>query len=181
MLTWKDGLDSSTFTNISSSASKLDFTVQIAQGGEGAQAMVSFASGSGSLTSITFGSKAVNYTTSTVKGITYAVFDAQPGAYEVLYGTQPGQSAVATNLAITQPSGSTSVPASNAVTASISNKSPFAPEATTPGQGGTGTPQTKSGGFPILKVVGYTLAAVATVGSVAAVIRIRVRHIPGAG
>ena len=127
---WKDALSSSSFVNIASTPSKLTFTTQVAQGGEGMQAMIPLSTANGELTSITKNTTPVSYTSSTVKGVTYAIFDAQPGTYEALYGTQPSTSTG------TSTTSSTSVPVASShqvVTASapmptqttITNQSPF--------------------------------------------------------
>ncbi len=87
LATWKDALNSSTFANVSSSASKLTFTVEVAEGGEGMQAMIPASSGNGALTKLEVNGSSVDYSTSLVKGVSYAIFGAEPGAYTATYGT----------------------------------------------------------------------------------------------
>lgn len=88
LATWKDALGSSTFTNISSSSSKLTFSTDVAQGGAGMQTMIPASSGNGLLTSIVRNGATVDYSLSVVKGLKYAIFNAQPGDYVVTYGVQ---------------------------------------------------------------------------------------------
>lgn len=87
MLTWKDAQTNSTFTNIASTPSSLSFAASVAEGGEGMQAMVPASTSAGALASLTNGSVAVTYTTKTIKGVSYAVFDATPGTYHATYDT----------------------------------------------------------------------------------------------
>jgi hypothetical protein len=87
LVTWKDALNSSTFANVSSSASRLTFDVRVAEGGEGMQAMIPMSSGNGRLASLALGGSPAGYTTNTIKGIEYAVFDAVPGSYVADYGS----------------------------------------------------------------------------------------------
>ncbi len=126
LATWKDALSSSTFANITSTPTKLTFTTQVAQGGEGMQAMVPLSTTNGTLISITRDTAGVGYTSSTVKGIPYAIFDAEPGAYEVLYGPQPSGNATSTTSQTVPPSHET-VTASTPMPmqTSITNQSPF--------------------------------------------------------
>jgi hypothetical protein len=88
MLAWKDGLGSSSFSAIGTSAQSLSFNISVGQGGAGMQAMVPAASAAGQITSLKHGLDTVTFTTKTIKGISYAVFDAAPGNYQVLYGVQ---------------------------------------------------------------------------------------------
>lgn len=90
MLTWKDAIGSSTFADMTSTKYKLSFTAQVAEGGQGMQAMLPTSTSNGALTGITGAQTgSVSYVTATVKGVQYAIFDAQPDTYTALYGTQP--------------------------------------------------------------------------------------------
>lgn len=123
MTVWKDAINSSSFANITSTKYKLTFTAQVAEGGNGMQAMVPTATSNGALSGITSAhGGAISYTTSTVKGVEYAIFNAQPDTYTALYGAQP------VDEPATEPS-----TAGNAVSettstsfASITKPSPFA-------------------------------------------------------
>lgn len=133
---WKDALGSSTFTSITSTPAKLDFTAQVAEGGQGMQAMVPMSTSNGSLTGITHNATAVSYATNTIKGVAYAVFDAQPGAYEALYGVQP--TVTTPPASTTTSSGSTSTSPAMPTQASITNESPFTNPTTINGTGSNG-------------------------------------------
>lgn len=123
---WKDALGSSTFTDMTSTPAKLTFTTRVAEGGEGMQAMVPMSTSNGSLASITHSAEAVSYATNTIKGIEYAIFDAQPGAYEVLYGAQPsGPTASTGNSSSTGASLASRNVDSTGAQASVTNESPF--------------------------------------------------------
>lgn len=146
LLTWKNALGSSNFTNVSSSDSQLSFTVQVAQGGQGMQAMVPASSGNGSLSALTQNGQAVSYATNTIKGVTYAVFNAAPGSYQAQYGTPQAPTGGGTTGGSTTPAApassgtskhvtaKTTRPASQAeqlATASVANPSPFESPAAT--------------------------------------------------
>lgn len=92
-ITWKDALGSSAFTSLTSSASQLKFTVEVAQGGTGMQTMVPASTGNGSITSLKRDGSDVAYASRTVKGVDYVVFDAAPGIYQVQYGAVSFKSA----------------------------------------------------------------------------------------
>lgn len=89
MITWKDALGSSSFTNVTSSASQLKFTTNVAEGGEGMQAMIPATTSAGTLSSLKIAGNATTFTTETIKGVDYATFDAVPGAYVADYGSAP--------------------------------------------------------------------------------------------
>jgi hypothetical protein len=85
MLRWIDGRNRSFFSGISKSGATLSFTVNVASGSDGLQAMVPTASASGTLTAVTRDGTPVTFETQTIKGLSYAVFTAQAGAYQVTY------------------------------------------------------------------------------------------------
>ena len=85
---WKDAQSNSTFNITSSSSYQVCFTPAVAEGGEGAVAMIPAASSNGSLASLTVNGAPAPYTLSTIKGVNYAVFDATPGAYIATYGAR---------------------------------------------------------------------------------------------
>jgi hypothetical protein len=126
--TWKNALGSSNFSNITTTNSQLSFTANVAQGGSGAQAMVPVSAGNGNIMGITLADHAVDYTTSTVKGVTYAVFDALPGNYKVQYGIPPtGETAVPSGSISSSSSGASSIATTRSF-ASISQSTPFSSE-----------------------------------------------------
>jgi Domain of unknown function (DUF4082)/Bacterial Ig-like domain len=84
-LTWLDGRNSSTFSNFSGSQGKVNFTIAAAQGAVGLRAMMPLQDSGGSISTLTLAGTAVSYETQTIKGVQYAVFDATPGVYSVVY------------------------------------------------------------------------------------------------
>ena len=87
MLTWLDGRDASTFTNVAYSAGTLNFDVTAGTGATGLTGMVPTASADGLLSSLTRNGSPVTYTTQTIKGLEYAFFTAAAGTYAARYGT----------------------------------------------------------------------------------------------
>ncbi|MGL2962857.1 DUF4082 domain-containing protein [Flavobacterium sp. RSB2_4_14] len=81
MLTWLDGRNASTYSNISYVGSTLTFDVVQATGAHKLQGMIPVNSSNGQL--LTF---SVPYTTEIIKGINYAFFDAVTGSYTATYG-----------------------------------------------------------------------------------------------
>lgn len=130
---WKDALGSSTFTNVTSTPFKLDFTAQVAEGGEGMQAMVPTSTSNGNLTGITHNGATVMYTTNTIKGVAYAVFDAQPGPYEALYGVQLVITAPSTTIILPHIATANSSSAFSTLQASVTNQNPLGDTSTTKG------------------------------------------------
>lgn len=88
-LTWKNAQSNSTFDIVSSSPYQVVFKPQVAEGGEGSVAMLPTTSSNGALVSLTDSGTSVSYSTSTIKGVEYAVFDATPGTYTATYGSAP--------------------------------------------------------------------------------------------
>lgn len=143
LASWKDALGSSTFSIVTSSSSKLTFNVLVAEGGQGMQAMVPTSSGNGAITSLQVNGTSVAYTNSTVKGVSYAVFSAQPGNYTVTYGTPVPD----TSAGGSQGKGGTAaaagivgrlVRAGSPLAATITNPSPFSDNSSTNTSGRAG-------------------------------------------
>lgn len=86
---WKDAQSNSTFDILSSSSYQVKFKPQVAEGGEGAVAVLPLTSSNGALISLKADGATVSYTNTTIKGVDYAVFDAKPGTYVATYGTEP--------------------------------------------------------------------------------------------
>ncbi len=86
MLTWLDGRNGSAFESLSWNTDTLSFTVSVGAGANGLQVMLPVQSGVGSFernhpaTAARF-----LYTTETIKGVKYALFEAQAGAYAASY------------------------------------------------------------------------------------------------
>lgn len=85
-LTWLDGRSSSNFSNLKSlGTGKESFTINVAEGGMGLQAMVPVNDAGGTIASIQLNGQMVTYQTNVIKGEQYAIFAAQPGDYVVTY------------------------------------------------------------------------------------------------
>jgi hypothetical protein len=85
MLTWLDGRNNSFFGSLAWSGTTLSFSVNVATGGNGLQAMLPTNAAGKALSTITRGGSSVPFTTQTIKGIQYAVFSATTGAYQATY------------------------------------------------------------------------------------------------
>jgi hypothetical protein len=85
MLTWLDGRNGSSFGNLAWSGNALSFTITAATGSNGLQALLPNTSTTGTLASLTLNGSPVTFTTSTIKGIPYAVFTAASGSYVATY------------------------------------------------------------------------------------------------
>src|SRR4029453_3418141 len=90
MLGWLGGRNASSFSSIAWSGNVLSFTVGVGAGANGLQALVPPAGkGFGPVSGITLNGAPVSYTMKTIKGVSYAVFAAAAGAYEVTYPVLP--------------------------------------------------------------------------------------------
>jgi methionine-rich copper-binding protein CopC len=100
MLTWLDGRNGSSFSGITWSNNQLSFTVKAGSGANGLTAMVpTVASGGLTLTGLSQGGTAVPFTRTTIKGVEYAMFQAQAAAYSASYGSA-GPAAVQSTSAV---------------------------------------------------------------------------------
>ena len=86
LLDWLDGRNASAFQSIAWSGNVLSFTVAVGANANGLQALVPAAASSGGITGMTLNGAPITYTTQTIKGVSYAVFAAGAGAYQVAYG-----------------------------------------------------------------------------------------------
>ena len=86
MLTWLDGRNASTYTNISFADNTLAFEITQASGAHDLQGMIPVTSSNGELISLLRSGSPVSYTTEIIKGINYAFFDAISGTYSAAYG-----------------------------------------------------------------------------------------------
>jgi hypothetical protein len=80
MLTWLDGRNNSSFTNMTWSNNKLNFTINTRSGANSLKAMLPLYSATGQLMSITMNGSPVTFTLQTIKGIQYAFFPAAMGS-----------------------------------------------------------------------------------------------------
>jgi hypothetical protein len=101
MLTWLDGRNASTFTNVAYSAGTLNFDVTAGTGATGLTGMVPTASAAGLLSSLTRNGSPVTFTTQTIKGLEYAFFPAATGTYAARYGTAAAAGPAITALSAT--------------------------------------------------------------------------------
>jgi hypothetical protein len=85
MLTWLDGRNGSSFQGVSFGGGVLRFTVVQDGRALGLRGMVPVGAPAGTLTQITRNGAPVSYTTTTIKGVAYAMFAADSGAYTAAY------------------------------------------------------------------------------------------------
>jgi hypothetical protein len=90
MLTWLDGRNASAFQGVAFNGGQLTFTIAQASGAHGLQAMLPINGSTGALQGISRNGAPVATSTRTVKGIAYAVFDAQSGSYVATYPAPAG-------------------------------------------------------------------------------------------
>jgi len=94
MLTWLDGREGSSFTGLSINGGQLSFAINPAPGARGLTAMLPLNGPTGGLLAIARNGANVPFGVQTVKGITYAMFDAATGSYVATYpapaGSPPG-------------------------------------------------------------------------------------------
>ena len=85
--TWLDGRNGSSFAALTWNGTTLGFTINVGIGAKrpGLQAMVPAQSGGKTLTSLTRNGTSVSFTLSTLKGVQWATFAANPGAYQATY------------------------------------------------------------------------------------------------
>ena len=81
LLEWLDGRNASTWSLGSWDGSTLAFAVTQAAGAQNLRALLPLEAEAGPLTALTRGGAPVAFTTELVKGVTYAVFEAQSGSY----------------------------------------------------------------------------------------------------
>ncbi|WP_229068355.1 DUF4082 domain-containing protein [Actinoplanes sp. DH11] len=87
MLTWLDGRNGSSYSDISWAGDTLSFTVNVGAGANGLTGMVpTLGTGGRTLSTLTRGGAAVPFTRTTIKGVEYALFAAGPGTYAAAYG-----------------------------------------------------------------------------------------------
>jgi hypothetical protein len=86
LLEWVEARNASSFASLRRTGNVVQFDVVAAAGANGLQALLPVQSGALSLQSLTRGGTGVAYTTSTIKGVSYAVFPAVGGSYAATYG-----------------------------------------------------------------------------------------------
>jgi hypothetical protein len=86
ILDWTDGRNASSFREFSWAGNTLGFRIVANAGANGLEAMLPLQGPSGTLTTLQRGGSPVTFTTRTVKGVDYAVFNAVGGTYTAVYG-----------------------------------------------------------------------------------------------
>lgn len=85
MLTWLDGRNGSAYKELAWDHANLTFQITVGAGANGLQGMLPITSGQTTLSSITRDGNPVRYTTGTIKGVSYALFNATAGSYTAAY------------------------------------------------------------------------------------------------
>ena len=85
LLTWLDGRNGSSFTDLAWDGTALTFGIDVAAGATGLQGMLPATVHGGPLVSLTRNGSAVVLTAQTIKGVNYSTFAALPGAYVATY------------------------------------------------------------------------------------------------
>jgi hypothetical protein len=85
LLTWVDGRNSSTIRGLSWSAGKLDFTTTVGVSANGLRTLLPTQGPSGTLSALTCDGTPKTFTTLTIKGISYAMFDTVNGSCRATY------------------------------------------------------------------------------------------------
>jgi VCBS repeat-containing protein len=95
MLDWLDGRNNSSFGSLTwnGTTTTLSFTVTNGAGANGLRGMLP-AFGSGTPTAITRDGSSIGFTLETIKGVTYALFDATTGLYQATYGPDTTAAAI---------------------------------------------------------------------------------------
>ncbi len=101
MLTWLDGRNSSSFASVGWNGSVLSFAVIAGEGARGLQGMLPLQAASGWLIAIVRDGQPVVFGTQTIKGITYAMFAAEPGLYQAVYDNSAPQTTITTKPPVT--------------------------------------------------------------------------------
>ena len=117
MLEWLDGRNASSFANITWSGNTLNFDVNANSGANGLQALVPAQNGNLSLQNLTRSGSNVTFTVETIKGVSYARFDASTGAYVAQYASDTTAPTVST---VSPTAGATAVAVNTTVTATFS-------------------------------------------------------------
>jgi probable HAF family extracellular repeat protein len=85
LLAWLDGRNASTWSGLAWDGSALSFSITRAPAARNLRALLPIDAEAGPLSSLTRDSLPIAFTTELIKGVTYAVFDAQSGSYLASY------------------------------------------------------------------------------------------------
>jgi hypothetical protein len=117
MLTWLDARNASSFSSIVRNGGTLNFTIQRDSNATGLQAMLPLVTSSGTLSALTRAGTGVSFTPATVKGVQYAFFSGDSGAYVATYSVD---STPPTVTSTSPASGATGVSVNAAISATFS-------------------------------------------------------------
>lgn len=85
-LEWLSGREQSTISSLSSAMTgQVTFRITTAEGAHGLQAMIPLQDAGGHIVSLLRDNQSVAYRTEVIKGVSYAIFEAQSGEYEARY------------------------------------------------------------------------------------------------
>ncbi len=84
-LAWVDGRNNSAFRDFSWNGTTLGFRIAVGAGANGLQAMLPMDAGAKRLSAISIGGSPVTFTTQTIKGIEYGVFNATAATFQATY------------------------------------------------------------------------------------------------
>jgi hypothetical protein len=115
MLTWLDGRNASTYKELAWNGAVLTFRIEIGTGARGLRTMVPATVNGNPVTEITAGGVPVTFAVETIKGVSYATFEASSESYAVRYLT----AAPDTTITSAPPAASTSSSATFQFTASV--------------------------------------------------------------
>ena len=101
LLTWLDGRNGSTFRNITWTGSVLTFDIEMGVGARGLRAMAPGAFNGYPVLSITADGAAVPFTVETIKGVSYATFQAGSASYRVTYNIPAPETTITAGPAAT--------------------------------------------------------------------------------
>lgn len=85
LLTWVDGRNSSAIRGMTWNAGTFTFSTTVGAGANGLQTLLPTQGPTGTLSALTCGGSPVSYTTQTIKGVQYAMFDTITGTCQATY------------------------------------------------------------------------------------------------
>jgi hypothetical protein len=109
MLTWLDGRNGSSFGDLVWSGNQLSFSVAVGAGARNLRGMVPIQAAVGQLATLTLDGSPVAWTAQTVKGVDYAFFPADAGAYVATYLVDSTAPAISAVVATPQPPGQATI------------------------------------------------------------------------
>ena len=120
MLNWLDGRNNSSFSSLAWNGTTLSFTITPGQTANNLRAMLPIQTVAGAITSISYNGTPINFTTETIKGITYAMFPAAQGTYQASTTPLPPDTTPPT-VTITSPTDGTTISGTVTVSANATD------------------------------------------------------------